>query len=65
MICILLTGCSYVGCGQMEKMKDKAKYRSLTGKTGRLILFYEGESGVFRDYPEVKITYSSADTEGI
>lgn len=22
MICILLTGCSYVGCGQMEKMKD-------------------------------------------
>ena len=65
MVCVFLTGCSYVGCGRIERMKDNAKYRSLTGKTGRLILFYKGENGIFRDYPEVEITYSSADTEGI
>lgn len=65
MITILLTGCSYIGCGKMERIKENVKYRTLTGKTGKLILFYEGNNGIFNTYPEVEITYSSADTEGI
>ena len=59
----LLTGCSYVGCGRLQRIKDKAQYRSLTGKKGRLVIFYEGKDGIFADYPEVEITYSSSDNE--
>jgi len=62
---LFLTGCNYIGCGKMERVKENAKYRSLTGKSGSLTLFYEGGNGIFKTYDEVEITYSSADTEGI
>ena len=52
------------GCGQMQKFKEQdLHYRTLTGKTGDVILYSGGE--LVGKYPDAKIIYSSSDTRAI
>jgi hypothetical protein len=51
-----------LGCGGIRRLWEQTSYKSITGKHGTLTLI---SYSLFKVYPDVKIIYSSSDSNSI